>query len=97
VKPVAADAKILINAAILANHPALAPELLFAPPVREAHLLRLAAVNGNVDRIPAAAGENLFKRFFVEIAERQPGLQAARVDVAVGLNRHLRTGAAQKV
>lgn len=88
-KAVAADAEVFIDASVFKEDAAFAAEIVFRPAVGEAHLLGLAVVDGEVGGLLAAAGEDLFEGFVVEIAEGEAGFEAAGVDVAVGFDGDL--------
>lgn len=88
-KAVAADAEVFIDASVFKDDAAFAAEIFFGPAVGDAHLLGLAVVDGEVDGLLAAAGEDLFERLLVEITEGEAGFEAAGVDVAVGFDGDL--------
>ena len=88
-KAVAADAEVFIDASVFKDDAAFAAEIFFGPAVGDAHLLGLAVVDGEVDGLLAAAGEDLFVRLLVEITEGEAGFEAAGVDVAVGFDGDL--------
>ena len=80
---------VLVRAPGRRQRARLGEERLQAPAVRDAHPLRVAGVDRLVGRLAGERIEDLDQRLVEQVADRQLGLHAARVDRAVRLDRDL--------
>src|SRR5262249_44330354 len=90
VKRVAADAEIAIGLARGQPRLALLQEFLHAPAMGYPHALGMAHRDRLVDGIADQPVQDRLQRLLDQAADRERGLDAAGIDVAVGLDRDLR-------
>src|SRR5262249_44349912 len=91
VEAVAADAEILVGAPLRSDRARLEGEARLVPAPGLPHALGPPGVDRLVHGIAAQRVEDVDQVLLQQVADRQPRLDAARVDVSVGLDRDLRS------
>ena len=87
---IAADTKVAVGLPGRGHGFTMFEKRRFIPAEGSPHFFRGPCVERFKSRVPTHAVENVDELFLGQIAQRRLGLQAARIDIPVGLDRHFR-------